>query len=720
MSGSYRAKEYITEDQPWDPITAVTGALVGDISSFSMAIADIPRGLFKGAKKKSTADNASRPSGTSQTGETASVAQSDTLAGGSELNSVTDGKSETASLRPSINISAPQDSSTEPTTATDEASVIPWETSSLSTKGPDSPASSRKGKLVRRPSSPKEPKDDIGVVGLEAAVGAGKGVSRIVTTGMKSPMNFCLGLARGFRNAPKLYNDDTVRPPEKVTNVASGLRVAGKEFGLGLYDGLSGMVTQPIRGAEKEGAMGAVKGFGKGIGGLVLKSSAAFWSIPAYTMQGVHAEVRSMFAKSVHNYIFTSRVVQGREDLSHATPEEQRDIQMRWGSLKKEDLRGFYLLRQKEEQAAINAEGSNGSHISEVPKTGWKHTRHLSIDERKKLHEQKEEWRRRNMQAGNNSSTSFVTADIVRPEGNAQPYMGDESDEFERAIRESVKRTSRGNRDEDERIEAAIRASVTEMHRIANVSREQIETPTLDKGKGVPPALPAREGGPSSQIPLPGDGDNLDITDEEYQELIAEAVRQSLTASSNPGESSDDEEMRRALELSRTHTSTPPSRDDDEQIRLAIAESERAAVAESAGVDDDEQLRRVMAESERAHREQLARRQTEEDVVLEYVKKQSLAEEEFRRQAAKGKGRAGEDEDEDEDEELRRALEESLRVEGKPGEGSGAGTDGGKGTSAQGEGEGKGKEARPGGQEDSVPSVKEGGGTSGQSHELPG
>lgn len=63
---------------------------------------------------------------------------------------------------------------------------------------------------------------------LENAIGASKGVSRIVGAGMKSPMDFTLGLARGFHNAPKLYGDDTVRPQEKVTDFQSGLRAAGK------------------------------------------------------------------------------------------------------------------------------------------------------------------------------------------------------------------------------------------------------------------------------------------------------------------------------------------------------------------------------------------------------------------------------------------------------------------------------------------------------------
>lgn len=109
---------------------------------------------------------------------------------------------------------------------------------------------------------------------IENAIGAGKGISRIVGAGLKSPMDFTLGLARGFHNAPKLYGDDTVRPQEKVTDFQSGLKAAGREFGYGMFDGITGLVTQPLRGAEKEGAAGLFKGIGKGIAGVVLKPGA--------------------------------------------------------------------------------------------------------------------------------------------------------------------------------------------------------------------------------------------------------------------------------------------------------------------------------------------------------------------------------------------------------------------------------------------------------------
>lgn len=67
-----------------------------------------------------------------------------------------------------------------------------------------------------------------GHISLDAAIGGGKGIGRIVGAGLKSPMDFTLGLARGFHNAPKLYGDDSVRHPDKVTGIQSGLKAAGK------------------------------------------------------------------------------------------------------------------------------------------------------------------------------------------------------------------------------------------------------------------------------------------------------------------------------------------------------------------------------------------------------------------------------------------------------------------------------------------------------------
>jgi hypothetical protein len=111
---------------------------------------------------------------------------------------------------------------------------------------------------------------------------------------MRIPVDFAMGITSGFHNAPKLYGDDTVRPAHKVTGFNSGLSAASKvsrgilcfcpylkvladeaqEFGHGVYDGVTGLVSQPVMGAKKDGVSGFFKGVAKGLGGAVLKPGA--------------------------------------------------------------------------------------------------------------------------------------------------------------------------------------------------------------------------------------------------------------------------------------------------------------------------------------------------------------------------------------------------------------------------------------------------------------
>lgn len=101
-----------------------------------------------------------------------------------------------------------------------------------------------------------------------------KSCGRVLETTLTAPMHFTLGMTQGFRNAPTHYGDTTVRPATDVTGWQSGIKTAGKEFGLGMYDGLSGMLTQPYHGAKKEGGLGLAKGVAKGVGGAIAKPGA--------------------------------------------------------------------------------------------------------------------------------------------------------------------------------------------------------------------------------------------------------------------------------------------------------------------------------------------------------------------------------------------------------------------------------------------------------------
>lgn len=226
-----------------------------------MAIGDIPRDWYKTVKKSS--------SGSVTPKKDDSSATSNDAASSSQLTLPSDSAS-TWSAQPSALLSPPARSDT---TSSKDPSILGGSTLQASS-GPISPGRSPSPQGTSSSQGGK-PKKNIDVeTALGMGLDTGKNVSRIVETGFKSPMNFCMGLAKGFRNAPRLYNDETIRKPDKVTGIGSGVVVAWKELGLGFYDGVSGLVTQPYKGAQKQGGQGFIKGVGKGIGGLILKPAA--------------------------------------------------------------------------------------------------------------------------------------------------------------------------------------------------------------------------------------------------------------------------------------------------------------------------------------------------------------------------------------------------------------------------------------------------------------
>ncbi|KZT36345.1 UDP-Glycosyltransferase/glycogen phosphorylase [Sistotremastrum suecicum HHB10207 ss-3] len=89
-----------------------------------------------------------------------------------------------------------------------------------------------------------------------------KGIVNTTTAIPRGIMNIVADIHEGLHNAPKLYGSD-VREHGNVDDFKSGLREAGKGFFYGYYDGITGLIREPMEGAKKEGWLGAIKGAGR-------------------------------------------------------------------------------------------------------------------------------------------------------------------------------------------------------------------------------------------------------------------------------------------------------------------------------------------------------------------------------------------------------------------------------------------------------------------------
>ncbi len=89
-------------------------------------------------------------------------------------------------------------------------------------------------------------------------------------------------------------------------------------------------MVQPYFGVKEEGVMGLGKGIGKGLGGLVFKTSAAAFAIPGYTLKGMEKQFEKRYTRGLKAAILAVRLKQGLRALLSATEEEKNGVLRRW------------------------------------------------------------------------------------------------------------------------------------------------------------------------------------------------------------------------------------------------------------------------------------------------------------------------------------------------------------------------------------------------------
>jgi hypothetical protein len=328
----FRPQEHYIDEGPLDPISGGFAAFMGAVGGMMMGLADVPSETWRAMRMPATR---SRQQSQASLPTIASTSRAANTREASILSN-SHGQSETSLIA--------KDS---------VASVAPVE-SSDAISGRATPSSNADSSSVSGPSQgPLNPKQDDPSLGrLRSRNGSGlgqnqdmlrptgvhmtKGAGRFARAVVQGPVDISVNLTRGMHNIPKLWGDTTVRPQERVSDFRSGVKAVGREFGFGFYDGVTGLVTQPWKGAQQRGASGFVKGVGKGIGGFIVKPGAAFFGILSHTMQGVNKEVAKLFGNSFQDYIATSRATQGYEEWLQSSDAEKQAVINGWKSIQKD------------------------------------------------------------------------------------------------------------------------------------------------------------------------------------------------------------------------------------------------------------------------------------------------------------------------------------------------------------------------------------------------
>ncbi|KAK3111002.1 hypothetical protein LTR53_014143, partial [Teratosphaeriaceae sp. CCFEE 6253] len=654
----FRPREYEVDEGPWDPISGGTTALVSTMGTMMMGVADMPIDTLKAlhihpdmAKKRKSTDAEGLSGASSESerssgegGKLSSTAddQSTLWSGrdGSVSDSlVTSGSSTPGSSRTNSTFNVQESLAriqTPPTQLSPGRSGIPASLAAALQGQLDKPgrtrsrSASRSSKGGGAPESSKPGGSGENI--MDTAIDTSKGIRKIVGAGFSSPMDFTMGLAKGFHNAPKLYGDETVRKPDQVTDFRSGIKAATREFGFGMYDGITGLVTQPMRGAAKEGPAGFIKGIGKGIGGIALKPGAAIFGIPGYTMKGVYKEMQKRFGSSVQNYIIAARTAQGYDERQASTAEERAEIVGRWQELQRdlkkkrnpdeivkeileEQRRKKHemLLRLRErvgsdcEDEGASTTTAGGSRWKSAMMPGRSRSGAASTSQ------------------GSGTASAQDAQQLAHSRTATRPGEDEvEDEELKEAIRRSVQETSRGDAGEDAEVARAMEASMAEVERAR----------TQRSGDAMDPL----------EVPL----------DDELERALAASLKEhrGLRAESeDKWDRAPDAEEDEGYETTKSRPRCPPPALPSRQSTAYGSDSQSTVYdgGHLAGTTREEYQQQGQHADSKTQQER-----TEEEVVLAYVKKQSLLEAQHRREAAgaAGQGRAPpavDDESDDED-----------------------------------------------------------------------
>ena len=238
----FRPREYDSEDGPWDPISGGASAILGTFGSLMMGFADFPVEILRAMKIKpseaSEATNLHPPTSTELSKSASSsrelIDSPNPLSNQVSREDVREGRKDSLDQPTSSGTVSPAPQSEPLSPTNSKSSHCPPRAMATALRGSLARVSSRSRSRHSSPSrassstEAKHHRRESGQITFEAALGAGKGIGRMGGALAKSPMDFTLGIARGFHNAPKLYGDHTVRQSDKVTDLQSGLKAAGK------------------------------------------------------------------------------------------------------------------------------------------------------------------------------------------------------------------------------------------------------------------------------------------------------------------------------------------------------------------------------------------------------------------------------------------------------------------------------------------------------------
>ncbi|QRW26844.1 glycosyltransferase family 1 protein [Rhizoctonia solani] len=152
-----------------------------------------------------------------------------------------------------------------------------------------------------------------------------KGIINTTTAIPKGIMNIIGSVSDGFHNVPRIYGSE-IRERGPITDFSSGITEGAKGLFYGYKDGITGLVTEPLAGAKKEGFIGFIKGSGRSYINATMKPAAGIMGMISNPIEGVWKSGQKRWAKQQDSQQLAIRVERGKRAYEASTEEERQDV----------------------------------------------------------------------------------------------------------------------------------------------------------------------------------------------------------------------------------------------------------------------------------------------------------------------------------------------------------------------------------------------------------
>ncbi|KAF9242215.1 CAZyme family GT1 [Penicillium roqueforti] len=152
--------------------------------------------------------------------------------------------------------------------------------------------------------------DEDWIVAGKAIGGSAKSVGRIIAYYYKGVLVDIPGAVNeGLRAVPRLYGEE-VKDYDNIRDFKSGVAAASDNFRNGFTTGFADIFRQPYEGAQKDGFMGAIRGFVQGPIGMGTKAASGALGLIAYPGQGLAKSLHSAMHSKTRNQLLKARLTE--------------------------------------------------------------------------------------------------------------------------------------------------------------------------------------------------------------------------------------------------------------------------------------------------------------------------------------------------------------------------------------------------------------------------